>query len=57
MANERPNCKECRYRYWLAKYADCHVWWQNCEHCGDELCEKMNDPGFIKWMGERKDNG
>lgn len=51
----RVNCKECRYRYWLARYADCHVWWQDCDHCGDELCEKMNDPDFIKWIKEMGD--
>lgn len=43
------NCKDCRYRYWLAKYGG-HVWGEDCDHYGDDLCEKMNDPDFIEFM-------
>lgn len=52
MANKKPNCKDCRYRYWLAKM-DFHVWWTDCDKYGTKLCENMNDPSFIKWMDER----
>ena len=25
----------------------------DCDQYGKDLCKKMNDPGFIKWMDER----
>jgi hypothetical protein len=34
------NCKECPYRIALIKYFDIHVWKEDCERCGTELCEK-----------------
>ena len=42
------NCKDCRYRYWAAKYGR-HVWGQDCDKYGQDLCKKMNDPEFIEW--------
>lgn len=51
------NCKDCRYRYWLAKYGS-HVWGEDCDQYGRDLCKKMNDPGFIKFMKTKgADNG
>ena len=44
-----PNCQDCRYRYWLARY-DCHIVASDCDHYGDEFCEKMNDPAFVAFM-------
>ena len=52
MASEKPNCAKCRYRFWLAKMG-VHVWWTDCDKYGEDLCKKMNDPAFIKWMDER----
>ena len=49
-----PNCEKCRYRYWLSKDWDIHVWGKDCDKYGQDLCKKMNDPEFIKWMEERK---
>lgn len=51
----KPNCKDCRYRYWLAKECDTHVWWTDCDKCGTEFCENMNDPEFIEFMNEKAD--
>ena len=50
---EKPNCRKCRYRFWLARLCDIHVWWTDCDKYGTKLCENMNDPSFIKWMDER----
>lgn len=44
------NCKDCHYRYWLAKLCDCHVCAEDCGKYGTDLCEKMNDPAFIEFM-------
>lgn len=49
-----PNCEKCRYRYWLARYGG-HVWGEDCDMYGQELCKKMNDPEFIKFMDERNE--
>lgn len=53
MANEKPNCLKCRYRIWLARLCEIHVWWTDCDKYGTDLCKKMNDPEFINWMDER----
>lgn len=50
---EKPNCKKCRYRYWLAQLCDIHVWQEDCDKYGTDLCQKMNDPEFIKFMQNR----
>ena len=50
---KKPNCKKCRYRIHLAKLCDIHVWWTDCDKHGTDLCEKMNNPDFIKFMDER----
>lgn len=47
------NCKDCRYRYWLAKACGVHVWGLDCDKVGSDLCEKMNDPKIIKYMEEQ----
>ena len=50
-----PNCKDCRYRYWLAIY-DCHIAASDCDKYGTEFCEKMNNPDFIEFMkGQNND--
>lgn len=50
-----PNCKDCRYRYWLARY-DCHIVASDCDKYGTEFCEKMNNPDFIEFMkGQNND--
>ena len=43
------NCKDCRYRYWLTKYGG-HVWGEDCDEYGTDLCKKMNDPGFAEFV-------
>ena len=53
MATEKPNCKKCRYRIHLAILCDIHVWEEDCDKYGTDICKKMNDPEFIKWMDER----
>ena len=50
---DEPNCEKCRYRYWLSKDWDIHVWGKDCDKYGQDLCQKMNDPEFIRWMDER----
>lgn len=55
METEKPNCKKCRYRIHLARMVDMHVWEEDCDKYGTDLCKKMNDPEFIKWMDERND--
>lgn len=50
---EKPNCEKCRYRIHLAKIADIHVWKEDCDKYGTDICEKMNNPDFIKFMDER----
>lgn len=57
MQSEKPNCIKCRYRIWLARLSDHHVWGEDCDQYGKDLCKKMNDPAFIKWMDERNKNG
>lgn len=47
-----PNCNDCRYRFWLAKLCDVHVCADDCDKRGSDLCTKMNDPEFIKFMKE-----
>lgn len=47
---ETPNCEKCRYRYWLAHDYDTHVDMHDCDQRGSDLCKKMNDPDFIKFM-------
>lgn len=49
---EKPNCEKCRYRIWLARYGG-HVWGEDCDKYRQDLCKKMNDPQFIKFMDER----
>ena len=49
------NCKDCRYRIHLARLCDCHVWGEDCDNYGTELCKNMNDPDFIEFM-KGKDN-
>lgn len=49
---KKPNCEKCRYRIWLARYGG-HVWGEDCDHYRLDLCKKMNDPEFIRWMDER----
>lgn len=49
---ETPNCEKCRYRYWLAHDYDTHVDMHDCDKRGSDLCKKMNDPDFIKFMEE-----
>ena len=44
-----PNCKDCRYRYWLARLCDTHVDYCDCDRLGTDLCVKMNDPKFIEF--------
>lgn len=46
------NCKDCRYRYWLAKYGET-AWGMTCDQVGTDFCEKMNDPEFRKFMEEQ----
>ena len=53
LKTEKPSCGKCRYRIWLARLCDFHVWWTDCDMYGTDLCKKMNDPEFIKWMDER----
>ena len=50
---ETPDCQHCRYRYWLREMCDIHVDMHDCDKYGQDLCEKMNDPDFIKFMDER----
>ena len=47
------DCKNCRYRFWLARDWDIHVDEHDCDKKGQDLCKKMNDPDFIKFMQER----
>lgn len=44
------DCQNCRYRLHLARMCDIHVWKEDCDKYGTELCEKMNDPELIKWV-------
>ena len=48
------DCKNCRYRKWLAILCDCHVWKEDCDKYGTDLCEKMNDPEFIEYMKRKE---
>lgn len=50
---EKPNCKKCRYRHWLIKYGETPAVDEDCDQYGTDLCEKMNNPDFIKFMDER----
>lgn len=50
------NCKYCRYRYWLAKSVDVHVWGEDCNKYQSDLCREMNDPVFIEYMKGQKNN-
>ena len=50
---ETPDCQHCRYRYWLREFCDIHVDMHDCDKYGQDLCKKMNDPEFIKFMDER----
>ena len=45
-----PDCQNCRYNYWLEKLEDIRVDMRDCDHYGDDLCIKMNDPAFIEFM-------
>ena len=47
MANEKLNCSKCRYRIYLAKIADIHVWKEDCDKYGTDLCKTMNESVFI----------
>ena len=47
---ENPNCKKCRYRIHLANLCDIHIWKEDCDKYGTDLCEKMNDPKFIEFV-------
>lgn len=47
---EKPNCRKCRYRIWLARLCDVHVVADDCDKYGTELCKKMNDTEFIKFV-------
>lgn len=47
---DKPNCKACRYRFWLARLCDIHVEADDCDQHGTDLCKKMNDPEFIEFM-------
>ena len=38
------DCKNCGYRILLAKIADIHVWKEDCDKYGTEICEAMNKP-------------
>lgn len=49
------NCKDCCYRYWLAKLWDCHVWAEDCDKYGTDFCENMNDPVLIEFMKGNQD--
>jgi hypothetical protein len=51
---EKPDCQHCRYRYWLRELCDIHVDMHDCDKYGQDLCKKMNDPEFIKFMEEMK---
>ena len=51
---EKPNCEKCRYRYWLIYYGETPALGEDCDQYGNELCKKMNDPDFIKWLEERR---
>ena len=51
MPTEKPNCMKCFYRILLVRMGE-HVWWTDCNQYEQELCRKMNDPGFIKWQEE-----
>ena len=53
VVSKNLNCGKCRYRLWLARLCDIHVWAEDCDKYGQDLCKKMNDPEFIKWMDER----
>ena len=55
VVSKNPNCGKCRYRLWLARLCDIHVWGEDCDKYGTDLCKKMNDPQFIKWMDERNE--
>lgn len=50
---EMPNCEKCRYRYWLTRHGFSPPTWKDCIQYGTDLCEKMNNPDFIKFMDER----
>lgn len=52
----KPNCEECRYRFWIQRYCDIHIDEHDCDKKGQDLCKKMNDPDFIRWINERKEN-
>lgn len=54
MTMDTPNCEKCRYRYWLVHDCDIHVDMHDCDKYGTDLCKKMNDPDFIKWVEEGK---
>lgn len=53
----KPDCQRCRYRYWLIEMFDIHVDMHDCDKYGQDLCQKMNDPEFIKFMEEQEKNG
>lgn len=53
MATNALNCQSCRYRIWLARLCDCHVWAGDCDNEGTDLCKRMNDPEFIQFMKDQ----
>ena len=50
---EKLNCEKCRYRYWLTEFGETPALGEACDKYGTDLCEKMNNPDFIKFMDER----
>lgn len=52
---EKPNCEKCRYRYWLTEFGEMPATGKDCNQYGTDLCEKMNNPDFIKFMDERNE--
>lgn len=41
------DCQKCGYRIMLAKIADIHVWKEDCDKYGTDLCWQINAPIVI----------
>ena len=50
---DKPNCEKCLYRHLLADEFGVPVDANDCDQYGRDLCKKMNDPGFLKWLETR----
>lgn len=38
------DCQNCRYRKHLARAFDIHVWKEDCDKYGTDICKAMNAP-------------